>query len=101
LAADVVIEMGVAVGHDVETGELLVADEAGQRILVLLAVAPRHHRFEEMPGAEIFGVPARPRQRAGDRRRQNDVLGGAEHEALPMLSFSAFSIAGRARELNE
>ena len=79
LAADVVVEAAVAVGDDVEAGELLVADEAGQRVLVLLAEAPRHHRLEEMPGAEIFGVPARPRQRAGDRRRQNDVLGGAVH----------------------
>ena len=81
LAADVVVEAAVAVGDDVEAGELLVAQIAGQRVLVLLAEAPRHHRLEEMPRAEIFGVPARPRQRAGDGGRQNDVLGGAIHES--------------------
>ena len=79
LAADVVIEAAVAVGDDVETGEFLVAQIAGQRVLVLLAKAPRHHRLEEMPRAEIFRVPARPRQRAGDGGRQHDVLGGAVH----------------------
>ena len=95
LAADVVVEAAVAVGDDVEAGELLVADEAGQRVLVLLAEAPRHHRLEEMPGAEIFGVPARPRQRAGDRRRQNDVLGGAIHGSPPR-DFLLRSIGERA-----
>src|SRR5664279_6408698 len=79
LAADVVIEPAVAVGDDVETGEFLVAQIASQRIFVLLAKAPRHHRLEEMPRAEIFRVPARPWQRAGDGGRQNDVLGGAVH----------------------
>ena len=79
LAADVVVEAAVAVGDDVEAGQLLVAQVAGQRVLVLLAKAAAHHRFEKMTRAEILGVPARPRQRAGDRRRQCDVLGAPIH----------------------
>ena len=79
LAADIVVEAAVAVGQDVEAGELLVAQIAGQRVLVLLAEAARHHGLEEMAVAEVFRVPARPRQRAGDRGRQHDVFGGAKH----------------------
>ena len=62
LAADVVVESAVAVGDDVEAGEFLIAQIAGERILVLLAKAAAHHRLEKMPGAEILRVPARPRQ---------------------------------------
>ena len=92
LAADVVVEAAVAVGDDVEAGQFLVAQIAGQRVLVLLAEAPRHHRLEEMPGAEIFRVPARPRQRAGDGGRQNDVLGGAVHGSPPEVSCEPLSL---------
>jgi len=62
LAADVVVESAVAVGDDVEASEFLIAQIAGQRVLVLLAEAAGHHRLEKMPCAEILGVPARPRQ---------------------------------------
>ena len=84
LAADVVIEVRVAVGDDIEAGHLLIAQIAGHRVFVLLAESPADHRFEKMPGAEILRVPARPRQRAGNRRRQHDVLGATVHgERLP------------------
>src|SRR6266851_2414062 len=86
--ADVGVEAAVAIGHDVEPGQFLVADVAGERVLILLAEAPRDHRLEEMPGAEIFRVPARARQRAGDGGRQHDVFGGAKHESLPQFHWS-------------
>ena len=79
LPADVVVEPAVTVSHDVEPGKLLVAQIAGQRVDVLLAVAAADHRIEEHAGAEILRVPARPRQRTGDRRRQHDVLGAPIH----------------------
>src|SRR5689334_1367109 len=83
LAANVVIKSAIAVGDDVETGEFLVTQIAGQRVLVLLAEAAADHGFEKMPGAEIFRVPARPRQRTGDRRRQHNVFSGTKHLIPP------------------
>ncbi len=49
LAANVVVEPAVAVGHDVEAGKLLIAQIAGERVLVLLAEAAADHGFETMP----------------------------------------------------
>jgi hypothetical protein len=79
LAADVVVESGIAVGDDIEAGQFLIAQIAGHRIFILLAEAAADHRLEKMTGAEIFRVPARPRQRAGDRRRQFNVFGAPIH----------------------
>src|SRR5437016_4684506 len=79
LPADVVVKMGVAVGNDIKAGQFLIADETRYGVFVLLAEAAAHHRFEEMPGAEVFRVPAGTRQRTRDGRRQNDVFGGAIH----------------------
>ena len=53
LPADVVVEPAVTVSYDVEPGKLLVAQIAGQRVDVLLAVAAADHRIEEHAGAEI------------------------------------------------
>ncbi len=84
LAADVVVEMSVAVGDDIEAGNFLIAQIAGHRVFILLAEAAADHCFEKMARAEIFRVPARPRQRAGDRRRQFDVFCRPKHcERLP------------------
>ncbi len=97
LAADVVVEAAVAVGDDIEAGKLLIAQIAGQRVFVLLAKAAADHRFEKMTGAEIFRVPGRPRQRAGDGRRQFDVLGAPIHfERLPMIPGGPIPLAGFA-----
>ena len=70
LAADILVEARVAVGDDVETGKLLGAQIRADRVGVLLAEAAVDHSVEEGPRAQILGVPAGPRQRADDRRRQ-------------------------------
>jgi hypothetical protein len=72
-AADLLVEMRIAVGHNVEPGGLLGAQINRDRILVLLAVAQVHHCFEEVLRAEPRGVPARPRQGSDDRGRQGQV----------------------------
>src|SRR5262249_61794075 len=101
LAADVVVEAAIAVGENVEPGQLLVAQITSQRIFILLAKAAAHHRFKKVARAEIFGVPARPRQRTGDRRRQRDVFGGPIHcspspaSAVLLASDWAFNLASR------
>ena len=81
-AADFLVVMRVAVGDDVEAGDLLRAHEARHRVLVLLAVARVDHRLEEALAAEHRRVPGRPRQRADDRGRQHHVGGGFEHRFL-------------------
>ena len=56
-AADFLVVMRVAVGDDVEAGGFLRAQEARHRVLVLLAVARVHHRFEEaasMPSTAVY-----------------------------------------------
>ena len=52
----------VAVGHDVEAGDFLLAQIHRQRVHVLLAEAADHHRVEKCFDAEIFRVPAWTRQ---------------------------------------
>jgi hypothetical protein len=79
LAADVGIEMGITVGDDVEPGELLFVQIDRNRIDILFAELVVDHRVEKTSRAEILRVPARPRQRAGNRGRQHDVFGGAKH----------------------
>src|SRR5208282_832710 len=86
LPADIVVETAVAVGADIKPGDFLIAQIARQRVDILLAVATIDHRVEEDTSAKILGIPARPRQRAGDRGRQHDVLGCPIHlESLPRL----------------
>ena len=79
LAADVGIEMRVAVGDDVEAGQFLLVQIDRDGVDILLAEMVVHHGVEEGAAGEVFGVPARPRQRAGDGGRQHDVFGGAVH----------------------
>ena len=71
LPADVVVEAAVAVGEDVEPGELLVADVDGERVLILLAEPDVDHRVEERASAEILRVPGRSRERPDDRGREH------------------------------
>src|SRR6516165_10111555 len=65
-ATDLLVEMRVTVGDDVETSGLLRAQVDRYRILVLLAVAQVHHRLEETLRPQSRGVPARARQRSDD-----------------------------------
>src|SRR5579883_2266388 len=83
LTANIVIEAAIAVGADIEPRQLLIAQIAGQCVLVLLAEAAADHGFEEMTRAKIFRVPARPRQRAGDGGWQHDVFGCPVHSERP------------------
>ncbi|MCZ7562673.1 MAG: hypothetical protein M5U08_01795 [Burkholderiales bacterium] len=86
LAAHVLVEAAVAVGADVEAGELLLAQVDRERIGVLLAKARVHHRVEERARAEVLGVPARPRQRSDDGSGQHDIGGCGEHFLLLLLA---------------
>ena len=89
LAADIGVEMRVAVGDNIEAGHFLLVEIHGDCIDILLAELVVHHRVEEAARAEILRVPARPRQRAGDRGRQHDVFGSAKHvRHLPGVAFS-------------
>jgi len=79
LAADIGVEMRVAVGDDVETGHFLLVQIEANRVDILLAELVVDHGVEEAAHAEVLRVPARPRQRAGDGGRQHFVFGGAKH----------------------
>jgi hypothetical protein len=72
-AAHLLVVMGVSVGDDVEPCGFLRAQEAGDGVLVLLAVARIDHRLEKALRAQHCGVPGRPRQRADDRGWQCDA----------------------------
>jgi hypothetical protein len=89
LAADIVIEAAITIGENIEAAEFLIAQIAGQRVFILLAETAADHCLKKMTRTEIFGVPARPRQRAGDRCRQLDVLGGPIHVCLPPRLWAA------------
>ena len=59
LAADVLVEPAVAVGDDIETRDLLLAQINGERVDVLFPEAAGDHRIEKRLDAEVFGVPTR------------------------------------------
>src|SRR5262245_54828197 len=88
LAADVGVESAVTVGQDIETGKLLFEQVDADRLEVLRAVSGSDNRCEEGPRAEVLGIPARPRQRADDRRRQLDVGSRAKHSRSPVPSWA-------------
>src|SRR6478672_3105557 len=87
LAANVGVESTVAVGQDIETGKLLFEQVDAERVDILLAVSGIDHGREEGPRTEVLGIPARPRQRADDRRRQFDVCSRAKHSRSPVPSW--------------
>ena len=62
LTANVLVEAAVAVGDNVEAGQLLVPQVNRERVYVLLAVARGDHRVEKRPCAEVLGVPTGSRQ---------------------------------------
>src|SRR6185312_10012261 len=74
------VEAAVAVGDDVEAGQLLVPQVNRERVYVLLAVARGDHRVEKRPCAEVLGVPTGSRQRSGDRGGESLVGGRLQHE---------------------
>ena len=82
-AGDVVVEPGVAVHHDVDAGAVLRRHVAGETIEMLFAVGEAGEALRERNAAQIFGVPARPRQCAGGGGEQRLVLGGGEHPNSP------------------
>ena len=47
LPADVLVEPAIAVGHDVQPGDFLLAQIHRQRIHILLAEAADHHRVQK------------------------------------------------------
>jgi hypothetical protein len=82
LAAHVLIEAAVAVGHHVEAGHFLFAQVHRQRVDVLLAEPARDHGVQERPVAEIFGVPAGTRQGTNDGGGQNLSGGRFQHDRV-------------------
>ena len=85
-AGEVLVEVVVAVGQDVEPGALLVGDHGRVRVEELLAEADVEQRGVERPAPQAAVVPARPRPRAGDGRGEHQVLGGREHRACASSS---------------
>src|SRR4051794_41955562 len=86
LPADVGIEAAVAVGDDVETRNLLLAQIGAERIDILLAIARADHRLEKCTRTEVLGVPAWPRQRADDGGGQHQARARALHGVHPCWS---------------
>src|SRR5215468_11695166 len=81
--------MRVAVGDDIEARHLLFVQVDRDRIDILFAELVVHHRVKKAARTKILGVPAWPRQRAGDRGRQRDIFGGAKHDRhLPVALLS-------------
>ena len=86
LAADVLVEPAVAVGDDVQPRHFLFPQIHRQRVDILLAEPRDHHRVEERPVPQVFRIPARPRQRARDRRRQNLSRSRFQHVVCSLVN---------------
>ena len=78
-AGEVLVEVVIAIGEDVESGAFLIGDHRRVRIEELLAEVDVEEGRVERPAPQAAGVPARPRPRAGDGRGEHQVLGGREH----------------------
>ena len=78
-AGEVLVEVVVAIGEDVEPGALLVGDDGGLRVEELFAEPDIEQRRVERPAPQAAVVPARSRPRAGDGRGEHQVLGSCEH----------------------
>ncbi len=85
-AADLLVEMRVAIGDDIEPGGLLRAQIDRDRILVLLAPAQIHHRFEKLEA---------PRLAVHQEGRGNDPMieVGKVRPADPLNIFSPYDSA--------
>ena len=87
-AGEVLVEVVVAVGEDVEPRALLLGDHGRVCVEELLAETDVEQRRVERPAPQAAVIPARPRPRAGDGRREHQVLGGREHRACASSSRS-------------
>ena len=96
-AGEVLVEVVVAVREDVEPGALLVGDHGGVRVEELLAEADVEQRRVERPAPQAAVVPARPRPRAGDGRREHQVLGGREHRVRLLVVIRVMPLRGYAQ----
>ena len=87
-AREVLVEVVVAVREDVEPRALLLGDHGRVRVEELLAEADVEQRRIKRPSPQAAVVPAWPRPRAGDGRREHQVLGSREHRACASSSRS-------------
>ena len=83
LAAHGEVEARVAVGEDVEPRALLLRQEAGHRVEILLAKAGMTQRVLEGAAVQLLGEPGGARIGAGDGGGQDLVAGRIEHGPLP------------------
>src|SRR6185503_6896843 len=81
LSANILIEPAIAIGNDVETGDLLLAQVSGERIHVLFPETASNHCIQKRPRAKVFCVPTGTRQRTGYRCRKNLVETRFVHDA--------------------
>ena len=86
LPPDVLVEPAVPVRHDVQPRHLLLPQIHRQRVHILLPEPRRHHRVQERPRPQVFGIPAWPRQRPRDRRRQHLPGGGFQHLRVSIIT---------------
>jgi hypothetical protein len=80
-ASHVVVEPRIAVNEDVDAGTVLARDVASEAIEMLLAIRLLRESLRQRHAAQVCGVPAGPRQRAGGGRQQRLAFGGGEHRA--------------------
>ena len=66
LAADILIEAAITVGHNVEPCDFLIPQIDAKCIRVLLAEFVVRHGIDKGPRAQVLGVPTWPRQRTDD-----------------------------------
>ena len=82
LTADILIEPAIAIGADVKTGHFLFPQVNREGIHILLAESGDDHGVQEGFGSQIFGVPARARQRTRDGSWQYFSLSRFQHYAF-------------------
>jgi hypothetical protein len=87
-AGEVLVEVIVAVGEDVESGTLLVGDDGGVRVEELLAEADVEEGRVQRSAPQTLVVPARAGPRPGDGRRKHQIVGRREHRACALLVWS-------------
>ena len=76
-AADVVVEPHLAVGQDVEAGQLLVLERRPHGVLERLLVRSLLERVPDVPTGQLVGEPGWPRVGAheGGRQKRQAVHG--------------------------
>ena len=95
LAAHGQIEAAVAVGHDIEPCRLLLGDDAGDRVEILLAEQGLAERGLERSAGQAAIEPKRSRIGAGDGGGQNHIARDGEHGWPPGLRLNDSATACR------